>query len=72
MIPKNSEKILQGLGEKIRKAREEAKLTQIEVAQKANIDVNYYARIERGVGNPSYVKLDSIMKALGMKSLQIK
>lgn len=72
MIPKNSEKILQGLGEKIRKAREEAKLTQIEVAQKANIDVNYYARIERGVGNPSYVKLHSILKALNIDSFDIR
>ena len=60
------------LGEKLRKIREEAGLTQIEVAKKADMDVNYYARIERGLGNPSYVKLHSIMKALKMKSLDIK
>lgn len=66
------ETICKGLGEKLRKAREEAKLTQVEVAKKADMDVNYYARIERGLGNPSYVKLHSIMKALKMKSLSIE
>ena len=64
--------ICKELGEKLRGAREEARLTQVEVAQKAGMDVNYYARIERGLGNPSYVKLHSIMKALKMKSLNIE
>jgi transcriptional regulator with XRE-family HTH domain len=66
------ETICKELGEKLREAREEAKLTQVEVAKKADMDVNYYARIERGLGNPSYVKLYSIMKALKMKSLNIE
>jgi len=64
--------ICKELGEKLREAREEAKLTQVEVAKKADMDVNYYARIERGLGNPSYIKLHSIMKALKMKSLNIE
>lgn len=72
MVTKEPESILRELGEKIRKAREKAKLTQVEAAVKADIDVNYYARIERGVGNPSYVKLYRIMKALKMESLTIK
>jgi transcriptional regulator with XRE-family HTH domain len=49
--------------------REKAKLTQAEVATKAGITVNYYARIERGEENPTWVKIEHIKKALGIKSL---
>lgn len=59
------------LGEKLRQARERAKLTQAEVAEKAGVHVNYYARIERGEENPSYTKLQRIMKVLGIKSLDL-
>lgn len=59
------------LGEKFRRAREQAKLTQAEVAEKAGVHVNYYARIERGEENPSYTKLQNIMKVLGIKSLEL-
>ena len=68
----NKDEIQKKLGEKIRKAREDAKLTQLEVASKAEMGVNYYARIERGIANPSYEKLHSIMTALNMDSLDIK
>lgn len=68
----NKNEIQKKLGERIRKAREDAKLTQLEVAAKAEMDVNYYARIERGIANPSYEKLHSIMTALNMDSLDIK
>ncbi|MCL5411062.1 MAG: helix-turn-helix domain-containing protein [Patescibacteria group bacterium] len=68
----NKDEIQKKLGERIRKAREDAKLTQLEVAAKAEMDVNYYARIERGIANPSYEKLHSIMTALNMDSLDIK
>ena len=68
----NSETLRKELGENIRTAREKAKLTQAEVAAMADIDVNYYARIERGLANPSYEKLHSIMKSLKMESLEVK
>jgi transcriptional regulator with XRE-family HTH domain len=68
----NTEIIRKDLGERLRKAREKAKLTQIEVAALAGVDANYYARIERGKGNPSFEKLHSIMKALKMESFKIK
>lgn len=55
------------LGKTIKKAREKEKLTQAEVAKKANIHVNYYAQIERGEVNPSYEILESIAKALKTK-----
>lgn len=59
------------LGKNIKKARTRAKLTQAEVAQKADVHVNYYARIERGEVNPSIEILESIAKALKVKSSEI-
>lgn len=59
------------LGETLRKAREVAKLTQAQVAEQAGVHVNYYARMERGEENPSFEKLQSIMKVLGIRSLDL-
>lgn len=59
------------LGKNIKKARIKAKLTQIEVAEKAGIHANYYARVERGEVNPSYEVLEGIAKALKVKSSDI-
>lgn len=59
------------LGEKLRSIREAAHLTQKEVANLANVRVNYYARIERGEENPTYDKLQDIKKALRIKSLDL-
>lgn len=64
-------KVRKELGEKLRKAREDAKLTQLEVATAAGVHVNFYARMERGEENPSFEKLQSVMKVLGIKSLDL-
>ena len=72
MKQEKSKAIRKGLGETFRQAREKAKLTQLEVAKTAEMDVNYYARIERGLGNPSFEKIYCIMQALKMKSLDIE
>ena len=64
-------KVRKELGEKLRKAREAAKLTQLEVATAAGVHVNFYARMERGEENPSFEKLQSVMKVLGIKSLDL-
>lgn len=58
-----------GLGQQLKTLREKAGLTQAQVATKAGITVNYYARIERGEENPTWVKIEHIKKALGVKSL---
>ena len=47
-----------------KEAREEAGLTQAEVAKKARINVNYYARIERGDPEFRAIILNKIAKAL--------
>ena len=71
MVIKDSDKIRKELGEKLKAVREKAKLTQAEVAARAEVHVNYYARIERGEENPSFEKLQGIMKALDIKSLDV-
>jgi len=56
------------VGSKIKEIREKAKLTQAQVAKKADIHVNYFARLERGEVNPSVETVQSIAKALKVKS----
>lgn len=67
----DNETIRKNLGEKIRDAREKARLTQAEVAEQADINVSYYAQIERGEVNLSIDKLQSIAKVLKIKTLNI-
>lgn len=47
---------------KLKKAREKMGLTQEEVAEKAGVHVNYYARVERGEATPSLTRLKIIFK----------
>jgi len=56
------------IGKKIKEIREKAKLSQVQVADKAGISVNYFARLERGEVNPSAETLKSIAKSLNVKS----
>lgn len=65
------DKILEGLGKKLRAAREKSGLTQTELAKKADINANYYAVVERGEGNLSYEKLQRVLKVLKIKSLDV-
>ncbi len=61
----------QKFGQNLRVARKKANLTQQQIADKAKMHVNYYARIERGGENPSYEALEKIIKALGIKSSEV-
>lgn len=65
------QKTREDLGDKLRKVREKKDLTQQELAERADINVNYYARIERGEVNFSIDILRKIVKALGVKSSEI-
>ena len=69
MATKDQDNRRQVLGEKPRKFREQAGFTQSEVATRAGLSGNYYARVERGEENPSFEKLESIKDALNIKSL---
>lgn len=71
MTGRKKEQLRKELGEKLRKAREKAWLTQTDIATKAGVNVSYYAEIERGEVNPSFDKLQDIIKALNLKSFDI-
>ncbi|MCL4363873.1 helix-turn-helix domain-containing protein [Patescibacteria group bacterium] len=58
---------MENFGKRIKIAREKLDLTQVEIAKKADMTVNYYAMIERGEVNPSYEKIKSIAKVLKLK-----
>lgn len=55
------------IGTKLKKARKKAKLTQAEVANKTDINANYYSRIERGEEQAAMDTLEKISKILKVK-----
>lgn len=61
----------QATAAKIKEIRQDLKLTQKELAAKAGINDNYYAKVERGLIKPSAEIYAKIAKALGAKSSDI-
>ncbi len=59
------------LGQNIRKARKQRNSTQLEVADKVGIHVNYYATIERGEKQAALDTLEKIFIVLKVKSSEI-
>lgn len=59
------------LGHNLKLARKKVKLTQAELAEKAGINTNYYARIERDEETPSLETLKKLTKILKVKSSDI-
>jgi transcriptional regulator with XRE-family HTH domain len=55
----------------IGKLRAAKRLTQSEVAEKGDINSNYFAQIERGEINLSVEMLEKVCKGLGAKSSEI-
>lgn len=58
-------------GNKLKDAREKLGLTQTEVAEKAGIHVNFYARLERGEEKPSITTVEKLSKLLKISSTDI-
>ena len=65
------DKVSKQIAENLRVARTNAGLTQVQLADKAKINSNYYAKIERAEIKPSVDTLEKIVKALGVKSSTI-
>lgn len=55
------------LGKNLKKARTKSGLTQKQVADKAGVHVNWYARLERGEENASLETLKTLSKVLNIK-----
>jgi len=59
------------IGKKLKKARKDLGVTQLQVSEKSGISVNYYARIERDEVNPSLEVFEAVLKVLKVKSSKI-
>lgn len=71
MVKKADRKTLGTIAYKLKAARLKQNLTQLEVAKKANINGNYYAKVERGEASLSVITLLKLVKALGLASSKI-
>ena len=71
MTSKQDEFVRKEIGAKIKEIREKKNLTQEEIAQKAKMTANYYAKIERGIIGTAPEKLYKIFKALGVEASDI-
>ncbi len=59
------------IGEKIKKLRELNNITQNEMADKLQMSVSGYAKIERGISKPNLPMLERIAKALDMNITEL-
>lgn len=66
-----TDKTLKKIAKQLKEVRLQKGLTQAELAKKANINSNYYAKIERAEVTPAISTFEKIVKALGIKSSEI-
>lgn len=64
-------KTIKEITENIKQARLKKGWTQQELADKAGLDSNSVAKIERGESRPKVLTLTKLIKALGVKSTDI-
>ena len=65
------QKLLNRIGDRVKKARLALGLTQEALAEKADVHTSYLAQIERGLRAPSLKVLTQISEALGMEIYQL-
>ena len=65
------QKLLNRIGDRVKKARLALGLTQEVLAEKADVHLSYLAQIERGLRAPSLNVLTQISEALGMEFHQL-
>ena len=63
--------VMKDLPNKLKQAREKLGLTQVEVAEKAGINVNGYAKIERGETQPKLETVKKLMSVLKIKPADV-
>ena len=59
--------LVKGLGEAIKNRRKELSITQLHLAELAQISINTLYKLEKGQGNPSLVVLNKLAEVLGME-----
>lgn len=63
----SNKKMLRALGEEIRVQRVARKLSQEDLADRADLHRNMIGRLERGEANPSYTTMRAVCAAMRMK-----
>jgi transcriptional regulator with XRE-family HTH domain len=63
--------LIERTAKRLRKARRDKHLTQVEVAKKAGISETYYVQIEGAKRNPATSVFKNIIKAIGVSSDEI-
>jgi transcriptional regulator with XRE-family HTH domain len=66
-----TDKTSKHIAEQLKQTRLKKGLSQAGLAEKAGMNSNYYAKIERGEIKPSVSTLEKIINALGVKSSTI-
>lgn len=65
---KQKEAVAQAFGQKLRRHRKSAELTQAELAEKAGVHKRYISQLERGLKVPSIEVAFALCDALGAKA----
>jgi transcriptional regulator with XRE-family HTH domain len=63
-----ADELAKRIGAEVRKARKSMALTQADVAERAELSVEFYARIERGEQTPSVQTLAALVRILGVSA----
>jgi len=71
MLNENDDKTRLEIASKLKQFRLKKNMKQVDVAEKAGLNSNYYAKVERGEAIPSVITLKKILGALGVKSSEI-
>ena len=71
MLNERDEKVRHDIAVKLKKVRLKKGLRQVDVANKAGINSNYYSKVERGEAIPSVITLKKVLGALGVKSSEV-
>lgn len=68
---KDSDAITKKTAKRLRALRHDRNLTQVQVADKAKMSPNYYAKIERGEVRPSIDMYERLAKALKVTASEL-
>jgi len=68
---KDTDATTKKIAKRLRTVRIERNLTQAQVADKADLNTNYYAKIERGEIRPSIATYEKLAKVLKITSTEL-
>jgi len=66
-----ADKLTLDIAKALKNVRLDKRMTQLEVAKKAGINVNYYAKLEQAISTPSIKMLKKVVVALGAHSSDV-